>query len=102
MRKCISRDYIQTNTANTGWRPCEIFVDDILLQAERLKDLSAAVGLNRRYTHFGQYFNYALGGCFNIVLHCFIMRNAAQHPLVNHVIKRFERQIRVNRADAVA
>ena len=52
-RRVIRGDLLDSDPAHTAYRVCEIPVDKILLQSDRLKDLCSLVRLDRRNTHFG-------------------------------------------------
>src|SRR5690606_15169732 len=87
-------DRVETDAADAGSRPREVRIDDVLTKADRLEDLRAAVRLNLRDAHLRQHLDDALRRRLDIVLNRLLVRNAAEHALTDHIIQRFEREIR--------
>ncbi len=48
---------VQTNAADTRWRPGEVAIHEILIQTQGLEDLGAAVTLDRRNAHLRNHFD---------------------------------------------
>ncbi len=100
--KGLNSHFLETNSANSGRRPGEILVHEFRVQAHGFKNLRSTIRLNRRYTHFGQYFHNGLSRRFNIILHSLLMRDSTQQALANHIIQTFEGQIRIYCTYAIA
>ena len=56
----VGLDIFQTDAAHTADRTGEVFVDDVLRDADRLKDLAALVALDGGDAHLGAIFTMPL------------------------------------------
>ena len=64
----LGGDHVQADAADARRRPGEILVDDVLVQADGLEDLGAAVALDRRDAHLGHHLDHALVDRLDVVL----------------------------------
>ena len=71
-------------------------------EADGLEDLRAAVALQRRDAHLGHHLEDALVERLDVVQPGLLARHALDNPLRDHVVERLEREVRVDRAGAVA
>ena len=87
MRDAVRVKYLSTNAC---------------VEPDRLEDLRAAVALQRRDAHLGHHLEDALVERVDVVLDRLLVRDADEDALADHVVERFERQVRIDRAGAVA
>jgi len=78
----------------------EILVDERLLQADRLEDLRATIGLIGRDAHLGHHFVEALANRLDVALLGFFRIDLGDD--LGELGERLEREIRVDRLGAVA
>ena len=71
------------------------------MQSDRFKYLRAAVTLNRRDAHLGHHLDHSLDGGFDVIVAGIVWCDIDQQPLADHVVHRFEGEIRVDRPRAV-
>ena len=90
------------DAADARRRVGEIPLDEVLLEADRLENLRAAIALQRRDAHLGHHLQHALVQRLDVVLDRLLVGDARQHSAADHVVERLERQIRVHRPGAVA
>jgi hypothetical protein len=72
------------------------------IEADRFEDLGATVALQRGDAHLGHHLQDALVQRMDVVDHRLVMGDADELPLPDHVGERFERQVRIDDAGAVA
>ena len=96
------RDHVGADAADARGGPGEVFVDHVLAQAERLEHLRAAIALQRRDAHLRRDLDHALGRRLDEVLARRLVVDAGQQAFADHLVDGLERQVRVDRADAVA
>ena len=94
--------HFETDTADPRRGPGEILIDDFVVQTNRLEDLRAAITLNCGDAHFGHRLDHALDGGLHIFMDSFAVIDVRQQLLPDHVFERFENEIRIDRAAAVA
>ena len=80
----------------------EVRVDELLAQADRLEHLRAAVALQRRDAHLRHDLQHALVERLDVVLDRLLSIDAGEQPVLDHVVDRLERDVRVHHARAVA
>ncbi len=95
-------DDVDADAADARGRPREVAIDERLLEADSLENLRSAVALERRDAHLGHHLEDALVERLDVVQRRLLARDALDHALADHVVERFERQIRIDRASAVA
>ena len=97
-------DLVYSNAAYSRWRPGEILVDELGVQAHRLEYLRAPVALDGRYTHLGHYLQNALIRRLHIVvLGGLVVHNPRQIAIfADHIPDGLERKIRIDRDRSVA
>ena len=95
-------DDVDADAADARGRPREVLVDERLVEADGFEDLRAAVALQRRDAHLGHHLQDALVERVDVVLDRLRVRHADEQLLPDHVVERFEREVRVDRAGAVA
>ena len=95
-------DDVDADAADARRGAREVLVDERAVEADRLEHLRAAVALQRRDAHLGHHLEDALVERLDVVLDRLLVRDADEHPLPDHVVERLERQVRVDRAGAVA
>ena len=93
---------VDAHALNLGRGPGEILVDDRVVEADGFKNLRAAIALDGRNPHLGHGFHDAFGDGLQIVLDRLFVFDVLENALANHVVQRLERQIRIDRARAVA
>ncbi len=89
-------DHIDANAANSRRGPGEILVHEILVESNCFKDLSAAVTLDGRDTHFGDDLDDALVNGLDVILDCLLVIQSRQKILVDHVVQRLKGQVRID------
>src|SRR5215471_259904 len=98
----LTRYDVEVDAADSRWRSGEIFVDDLAVQAYCFEDLGAAVALNHRNAHLRDYLHYAFAYRLPEVFHCLVSCHAGDQPLLDQVVKRVKRQIRIDCRSAVS
>ena len=98
----LQRDLVQADASDPGWRPGEVFVDQLLAEADRLEDLRATVGLNSRYPHLGHYLYDAFDDGLDVAFDRVVVGDVLQHPFVDHVIQTLEGQVRIDGLGTIA
>ncbi|KYD27008.1 hypothetical protein B4109_1239 [Geobacillus stearothermophilus] len=68
------RNFRKPDAADLRCRAGEVFLNDIVADADRFKNLRAAVALHRRNAHFRHHFDNAVNGCLHIRFHRFAVR----------------------------
>ncbi len=93
-------DHVDADAADAGRRPGEVLVDEVLIQPQRLEDLSAVVALNGADAHLGDYFDDALGDGLAVLLlgH---LPGAGDQAQADLVVDGLEGEVRVDGAGAV-
>jgi hypothetical protein len=98
----LAGDDVDADAADPRRRPREVLIHECPIEADRFEDLRAAVALQRGDAHLGHHLQDALVQRMDVVDHRLVMGDADELPLPDHVVERFERQIRVDDAGAVA
>ena len=94
---------LEANPADPARRPREEFIDEPLLEADRLEDLRAAVALLRGDAHLAHHLEQALGSRFDEILVELLTRMLGRdHPLRLHLVDRGEGEVGIDGAGAVA
>ena len=97
------RQLLQTHAFNARGRAGEILVHHLLGDADGLKDLRAAIALQRRDAHLGEHFQQALVDRFLVILQGRLeVHTVGQQSAALRIFERLNRQIRIHRAGAVA
>src|SRR2546422_7897209 len=96
------RDDVDADAADAGSGPREVALHERRIEADGLENLRAAIALERRDAHLGHHLEDALVERPNVMLHRLFVRGADEQPLLNHVVQRLEREIRVDDARAVS
>ena len=99
---CLAGDLFQSDAADARWRPGEILIDHFLPQADRLEDLRAAIGLDRRDAHLGHHLDHALVDGLVVAFHRVLVTDVRQQTFVNHVVQAFVSEVRINRLHAIS
>ena len=94
-------DLLQANAAYARRRAGEVFVNDILIQSNRLEDLRTRVTLHGGNTHLREDFDDAFRHGLDVVIDRFVVVYAFQQVGVDHVVHRLEGEIRINRRDSI-
>ncbi len=95
-------DPLQVDATDAGRGPGEVFVDDRLVQADRLADLRAAVALDGGDAHLGHGLDDPLDGGLDEIFDACGVVQAGEQPLVDHVVDGLEGHVRINGGHAVA
>src|SRR6266496_93835 len=95
-------DDIDADAANSRWGPGEILVDETLVEANRFKDLGAAVTLESRDAHFGDNLDDAFVHGLDVILDRFLVIQSGQKILLDHVVQRLEGKVRIDCRRSVA
>ena len=95
-------DLLQANPADARRRPCEIFVHQLLTQADRFKDLRAAIGFDGGNPHLGHDLDHALDCRFDVTFNRVIISYVFEQALADHVIEALEGKIGIDRLHTVA
>ena len=94
-------DILQSDTAHTADGTAKILINDFLGDTHSLKDPGALVRLDRGDTHLGSDLYDTGKHCVIVIVYgCVII--FIQHIVVNQLVDRIERQIRVDRAGTEA
>ena len=94
-------DILQGNAAYPAHRISEVFVDHLFVNADRLKNLRALIGLDRGNAHLGRNLHNAVQNRAVVIVHRRIVI-LIQHTIVNQLSDTLLRQIGVNRRSAEA
>ena len=97
----ILLDVLNCDAAHAGDGVREVLVDDLLRDAQRLKDLAARVGLNRGNAHLGRDLHDACQHGLVVVLHGGVVV-LVQQAVGNQLADGLLRQVRVDGRRAVA
>ena len=95
-------DHVDPDAADARRGPGEVAVHEVLVEADRLEDLRAAIALERRDAHLGHHLEDALVERLDVVLDRLLVGDADEEALLDHVVQRLEREIRVDHPRAVA
>ena len=98
----LARDHIHAHALDAAGGPGEIFIDHRTRETDGLKNLRAAIRLNRRDAHFRGDFHDTLHRGLRKIFARGLVFHADEQALTNHVVERLERQIRIDRAAAVS
>ena len=94
---------LEADAADPARRPREEFIDEPLLETDRLEDLRAAVALLRGDAHLAHHLQQALGGRFDEVLvELLTWILGRDHPLRLHLVDRGKGEVGIDGAGAVA
>ena len=92
----LTLDVFQCHTANSANRSGEVFVYNILIQSNRLKNTGALIRLNCGNTHLGCNLDNTGKHCLIVVIdRCIII--LFQHSAVDQILDGILCQIRVDR-----
>src|ERR1700687_6119893 len=92
----------QPDTAELAGRAREVFVDDFLVQADRLESLCTGVGADGGDAHLAHHLHHALAERLEVVAHRGSRLDAGELPFADEVFDRLEGQVRVDRGGAEA
>src|SRR5439155_25775358 len=95
-------DYIKPDAADARGSPGEIFVNHLLAQSNRFKDLRSAIALGRGDAHLRHHLGHALVDGLDVVFDGMLVIHAVELALTEHVVERLESQVRVYGAGAIA
>jgi hypothetical protein len=107
----LRREHVDADAADARGGVGEVLVDQLPVQTDRLEDLRAAVGLDRRDAHLGDRLQQSFADRLDDVLgrglaaerdRRRIGSRACDAPFGDQLIERLEHQVRVDRTDAVA
>ena len=101
-RRSLTRDRVEADACHARWRPREVLVDHVLGQPNRLEDLRAAITLRRRDAHLGRDFRDALADRLDEVVNRGVFVDVLELAVANHPGHRRVREIRIDRARAIA
>ena len=91
----FSRNILQADTADTAYCICKIFVNNIFINTDRLKNLGALIGLDRRYAHLrGNFYDTVKHSVIVIVDRRIVI--LIQHIGINQLLDRFLGKIRID------
>ena len=96
------RDHVHADAADARGGPGEVFVDDVLTQTDRFENLRAAIALDRGDAHLRHDLDDALGRGLDEVLARRLVIDVRQAVIADHAVDRFERDVRIDGAHAVA
>ena len=101
--EALPGEHVQAHAADARRRPREVLVDDLPLEPDRLEDLRARVGADRRDPHLREDLEQALADRLDRPLHRLLGVHALrQAALAVERVERLEHQVRVDRRGAVA
>ena len=95
-------DHVQPGTAELGWRAGEVFVDDVLVDADRLERLRGGVGGDGGDAHLAHHLHHALAERLEVVAHGRGGFDAGEFAFADQVLDGLEGQVRVDRGGAEA
>jgi hypothetical protein len=95
-------DDVEADAANAGQRAREVPLDHVLVEADGLEDLRAAVALERGDPHLGHDLEDPLVEGLDVVLHRRLVVDPRQETLPDHVVEGLEGHPGIDRARAVA
>ena len=72
----------------------EVFVDDVLAQADGFEHLRAVIALHGGDAHLGHDLHDALDRGLREILAGQLVLDARQHLVADHAVQRFEREVR--------
>ncbi len=99
----LAGDFVEADAADAAGGLLEVFVDERLVQADRLEDLRAAVALDRTDAHLGHHFDDALLDRLPIFVNGLgVIDIGLDDALLDHLVEGLEGDIGVDRARAVA
>ena len=98
----LGGDSSQADASHPGGRPGKVLVNQILVQADGLENLSAAVALHGRYAHFGHYLEQALFVGFDVIFDGVVGIGAVQFAAFRQILHGIQCQVGVDRAGPVA
>ena len=99
----LALDLLDADSADAGGGPGEVAVDELLVQADGLEYLRAAVALECRDAHLGHDLDDALEDGLDVVfLGGLVVGTVGVRPLAGHLGEGLERDVRVDGARAVA
>ena len=87
----VGGDVVQGDPAGRAGQPGEVFVQHVLGDADRLEQLRAGVGGQRRNAHLGHHFQHALAGRLDVVVQRLVAVDPVDDAAVEHVLDRLER-----------
>ena len=94
-------DHLDADPVQAGNRPREVLLHERTVEADGFEDLRAAVALKGGNAHLGHHLEDALIERLDVVRHRLLVREAHELPLLDHVVQRLEREVRVDDAGAV-
>ena len=92
----LAVDLRQIDALDATGSPGEVLVHQILAEAERFENLRSAVALNRRNAHLRRHLDDTLHRRFNVVVNRGVVIDIDEQPVLDHLVQRFHRQIRVD------
>ena len=98
----LLRDLLHADAADTRRSHREVLLDEVAVKADGLEDLGAAVALQRGDAHLRHHLQHALVERLDVLGNGLAVRHVGERSLSNQVVQRFERQVRIDRAGAVA
>ena len=100
----LGGELVETDATEAADRAGEVLVDQLVAEPDRLEDLRAGVAGDGAHAHLAHHLEHALAGGLDVVLHRLVRIHPAEavQVLGDHVLDRLERQVRVDRAGAVA
>ncbi|GAB5505428.1 MAG: hypothetical protein Rhirs2KO_05910 [Rhizobiaceae bacterium] len=100
---CLTGNFLQPDTFDGRRRAGEIFLHEIGLQAHRVENLGAAIGLIGRNAHLGHDLEYALADRLDVARHHLMGIDLRRESAgLVHIEQRVEGEIRVDRLCAEA
>ena len=94
--------HVEPDPAEPAHRPGEVLVDELPPEADRLEHLGTRVGRDGGDAHLRHHLEHALARGLDVVLHGLVRVDAGQAALDDQVLDGLEREVRVDRARAVA
>ena len=99
----FARQHVQPDALHARRSPREVRVHQRLVQAHRLKHLRAAIALQRADAHLREGLQQALvDGLDEVLLRVLGRHVVRQQPAPLQIVQRLDRQVRIDRAGAVA
>ena len=95
-------DLLQADAADLRRGRREVLVDERAIEADRFEDLRAAIALQRRDAHLRHHLQHALVERLDVALDRVVVRDVRQQSLADQIVERFEGEVRIHRARAVA
>ena len=103
MSSCdLDRHFVDSNATKAAHDAGEILVHQLLSETDRLEDLRSGVRRNGAHAHLRHHLQHALATGLDEVLHGLARVHPAEpvEIFADHVLDRFEREIRVDRSRA--